>query len=321
MSALAVSPQPTATNENALLGDRFEQHRSFVAMGGSVHLRVAHHPGGADEARRELGRVERRINAWASRLTRFDSRSDLCALNAAPAVGRRRVGPTLGAVLERSVGLGVRTGGLLDVSMLDARLAAEDDSAYVTQRGTWSIWGRGRGRYVERHAELRFDLDGVAKGWIADRALALLDRYPAAMVDADGDIALRVAPSSDWQVAIEDPFMPGEDVGVIAVPESLHGQRLGVATSGTSVHRWAGPSGQRHHIIDPRTGRPAITDVVQASVIAETADAAEALAKTAVISGSSDALRSCEAAGAQALLMLLDDGQFVVSERAVEWLS
>ena len=249
MNAFAVSPIPTSPNENQWLGNMPEQHRSFVAMGGSVHLRIAHYPGGADEARRDLGRVERRINAWASRLTRFDSHSDLCALNAAPAIGRRRVRPTLGAVLARSVGLGVRTGGLLDVSMLDARLAAEDDSAYEAQRGTWAIWGRGRGRYVERYAELRFDLDGVAKGWIADRALALLDRYPAAMVDADGDIALRVAPSSDWQVAIEDSFRPGEDLGAIAVPESLQwtqARRRHLRHERASLG-WAGWRATPHH--------------------------------------------------------------------------
>ena len=62
-----------------------------------------------------------------------------------------------------------------------------------------------------------------------------------------------------------------------------------LATSGTIVHRWTHDSGVAHHLIDPRTRRPAVTDVVQATVLAETARDAEAFAKVAVVAGSVDA--------------------------------
>ena len=61
---------------------------------------------------------------------------------------------------------------------------------------------------------------------------------------------------------------------------------FGAATSGTSVHRWQLADGRaNHHLIDRRTGRPADTDVVQATVVAPTAREAEMIAKTAVILG------------------------------------
>ena len=75
---------------------------------------------------------------------------------------------------------------------------------------------------------------------------------------------------------------------------------FGLATSGTSVHRWGGDSEGRHHLIDPRTGLPAATDVVQATVLAGTAREAEALAKSAVILGTAAGLHFLDRAGALA---------------------
>ena len=57
----------------------------------------------------------------------------------------------------------------------------------------------------------------------------------------------------------------------------------GAATSGTRLRRWEGGGGQLHHLIDPRTGRPAETDLVEVSVVAASALEAEVCAKTALI--------------------------------------
>jgi thiamine biosynthesis lipoprotein len=57
---------------------------------------------------------------------------------------------------------------------------------------------------------------------------------------------------------------------------------IGAATSGTGGRRW----GERlHHLIDPRTGLPANTDLTEVSVLASTGAEAEVLAKTALLLG------------------------------------
>jgi thiamine biosynthesis lipoprotein len=66
---------------------------------------------------------------------------------------------------------------------------------------------------------------------------------------------------------------------------------LGAATSGTTKRRWGEG---RHHLIDPRTGAPAVTDLIEVSVLAPTALEAEILAKTALILGSALAPRALE---------------------------
>ena len=65
----------------------------------------------------------------------------------------------------------------------------------------------------------------------------------------------------------------------------------------------------RHHLIDPRTGRPAVTDVIQATVVAESALRAEALAKSAVIAGSVDGFALLERARVRGAVLLMASGE------------
>ena len=69
----------------------------------------------------------------------------------------------------------------------------------------------------------------------------------------------------------------------------------------------------RHHLIDPRTGTSAVTDVVQATVVAGSASRAEGLAKAAVIAGSDDGLALLERAGVRGAVLLTDRGETFAS--------
>ncbi len=164
---------------------------------------------------------------------------------------------------------------------------------------------------MHRPPGVRFDLGGVAKGWLADRGLALLSSWPSAVIDADGDLAVRCAPGQLWAVAVDDPRTDGASLAILHLAAPRDGQpaRWGVATSGTSVHRWRTGDQVRHHLIDPRTAAPAITDVVQATVVCGSALRAEVLAKVAVIAGSVDGLALLERAGVRGAVILTDRGE------------
>jgi len=307
------------------------------AMGGrlGIHLAVdRNRVAGEATAARNAMLVADRIRAWARLLTRFEATSDLVALNDDP----REVvpvGPTLGAVLDWGAEAARLTGGIVDIAMLDARLAAEasgreavDDapsgrpSSEPASRPGWSLVRLAGRLAVARPAGLRFDLDGVAKGWIADRALALLWRYPGAIVDADGDLAIRVAPGDSWDVGIADPTTPGFDLAVLRLRSGDSAPScFGLATSGVSVHRWVSARGVGHHLIDPRTGSPADTDVVQATVLASTAREAELLAKTAVILGSVGGLDFLDRSGAGGAVILTNRGERLALPRTLRWLA
>lgn len=290
-------------------------------MGGrvSVHLLDT-----GDRAALEAaaGRVLDRIEAWAARLTRFSGTSELSRLNAA-AGSHVPVGPTLAAVLDWARMAEARTDGLVDVALLDARLASETGARAggplaATRR--WSLDRGRRGVIVRREPGVRFDLGGVGKGWLADRAL---DIAPArsALVDGDGDIAVRVAPGDRWAIGIADPRTADTALGALELANDGDvSRRWGVATSGTSVHRWSGADGDAHHIIDPRTSRPATSDVVQATVLAGTAREAEAWAKVAVIRGSMGAFAALDRPGVMGMLLLTDRGEVRATPGMMRWL-
>jgi thiamine biosynthesis lipoprotein len=306
-------------------------------MGGRVgiHLRAGGEPAAAElDARRTLAA----LRTWAGRLTRFDPASELSGLNADPGP-EASVGPTLAALLDWGRAAEVETNGIVNVAMLDRRLAAEAvdaanaaDGADPAQLGgsltpaaasdRWSLDRVPRGAVVHRPAGLRFDLDGVVKGWLADRALMRLRHYPAAVVDADGDLAIRLAPGETWDIGVDDPAGVDQTIATLrlATPANA-GSDFGVATSGTSIHRWARKGTGAHHLIDPRTGRPAITDVVQATVVAGSARLAEAFAKASVILGSAHALAAFDRPGVDGLVLLTEGREILATPRTLRFLA
>lgn len=295
---------------------------SRLLMGGRVSV-FATDPGDAERLEAACGRILDRVEAWAGRLTRFASESELMRLNASPA-DLVQVGPTLTAVLDWARQAEGMTDGLVDVALLDERLAAEmgTDPARVMRAGRrWSLRRLAHGSLVERRPGVRFDLGGVAKGWLADRALAISPGR-SAMVDADGDVAVRVAAGDTWGIGIGDPREHDTLLGGIELAGGEDGasRTFGIATSGISVHRWTTSRGVAHHLIDPRTGLPAETDVVQATVLAATARDAEILAKAAVIAGTDRAFGLLDRPGVLGALLLTVRGDLRATPGMVRWL-
>lgn len=301
------------------------------AMGGRLGIHLATGADDADTAARDARRAAGRVLAWSRLLTRHDPTSPLMRLNDDPRA-TVPVRPTLAAALAWADDAGRMTGGLVDVTRLAERLAAESGGDALAGPGGpaapraagWRIDVDGpRRTRITRTPSTRFDLDGIGKGWIADRALRLLERHPGAVVDADGDVAVRVAPGDRWEIGVADPRGADDLLAVIVLADVPgapgRGRRTwGVATSGTSVHRF-GPGA--HHLIDPRTGRPARTDVVQATVLASGAATAEAFAKSAVILGSVAGLDFLDRAGVAGAILLLEDGRVLALPRTSAFLA
>jgi FAD:protein FMN transferase len=290
-------------------------------MGGVVSVQILD-DSDAIRLERAALRVLDRIEAWAGRLTRFSPGSELMRLNAAT-TSLVPIGPTLTAALDWARQAEGMTDGLVDASLLDERLAAQAglDPAIAVQAGRrWSLRRTARGAAVEREPGVRFDLDGVAKGWLADRALAITPGR-SALVDGDGDVAIRVAPGDTWAIGIGDPREPGTLLEALDLgADGDVAREWGIATSGTSIHRWAHAGGDAHHLIDPRTRRPAATDVVQATVLADAARAAEVFAKTAVIAGTDRAFGLLDHPGVHGVLLLTERGEIRATPGMVRWL-
>ena len=124
-------------------------------------------------------------------------------------------------------------------------------------------------------AGMRLDLGGIAKGFAADEAQAVLRAHgiTRALVAAGGDVVVSGPPPGrqGWSVAVALPW------GLQAADPVLELHDAAVSTSG-DAEQFVTLDGVRYsHIVDPRTGR-ALTGRRAATVVARTGAEADALA-------------------------------------------
>ena len=285
----------------------------FACFGGTCEVRVA-------GDRTAAVRARERLLDWHHRFTRFTTSSELARLNADPRE-EVPVSDTMAALAAAVAAAGERTGGLVDGTLapeivtagfrtapalplplpLALRLAPRRASASPSLDARWRHIATGRGA-VRRPTGVAIDGGGLAKGLFADLLAEELAGRAPFVVDCAGD--LRLGGSEARPVRVASPF--GDEI--------LHTFELragGVATSGIGRRSWLGADGRpAHHLLDPGTGRPAFTGVVQATALAPTALEAEVLAKAALLSGP----RAVDGWLPHGGVVVLDDG----SHRIVE---
>jgi thiamine biosynthesis lipoprotein len=279
-------------------------------------------------ARRALAQVPGWFESWEAALSRFRADSELSRLNAR-AGQIVRVSGVLWEVLQAALAAARRTGGLVTPTGLVALEAAGYDrtfaalpaagSAAVAPAGPLPAWQAvrllPRLQAVQVPAGVRLDFGGIAKGWAADRAARRLAAHAPALVDAGGDIrgSGPRATGEPWPIGAGDPRDADRDLALL----TLRGGA--VATSGRDYRRWQRGGVWQHHILDPRTGHPATTDVLSATVLAPTAVAAVSAAKAGLILGSGAGVAWLDAQPALAGLLVLDDGQVRLSRRLPDY--
>ena len=260
------------------------------------------------------------FEAWEQTLSRFRADSELSRLNRHTGQWMS-VSPVLWEVLQLAIDVARWTDGLISPTILNALEAAgydrtfdqirTDDRSFVPQPdGQWrSIRRQSSTRLIYLPPDARVDLGGVAKGWAADRAARKLGTLGPALIDAGGDIAISAprADGSAWPIGISNPFQPDQTF------ETLKVERGGVATSGRDYRRWQKNGAWQHHLIDPRTGLPAQTDVLSVIVVAPSVIEAEAAAKVVLLSGSESGLQWLEAWPEFAAVIVCEDGRAVYS--------
>lgn len=269
--------------------------RRFRAMGSHVELILDAKPSG--RAFRALAAAEADVRRLERLLSRFDPRSELSRLNRQGAIV---AGPELLEVVELAIAAREQTRGRFDPTVHDALVAAGYDRSFerLPARGpAQPRAGRCGGDVrvdrdtstIEVEPGFRLDLGGIAKGYAADRAAAILAPAGPCLVDAGGDIALRGRP---WPIGVETAD------GTLTLELSAGG----LATSGRDRRHWTRGAEQQHHLIDPASGRPAEGDLLRVTVAARSAAEAEVHAKQLFLAG---AAAAAEQAGEHALRAVL----------------
>jgi thiamine biosynthesis lipoprotein len=280
---------------------------AFRSMGTRVRLIGPEHHR-FDEAIEVVKEIFVRLN---DRFTRFRNDSELSRVNAT-AGAWTPVSTEFAGLLSTSLAAAEETDGLFDPTILPALLSAGYDRDFdeiiagarlalnpPTPCGRWRdvILVDERLRLPSGVA---LDFGGIAKGWAADLAAEAAARHlPWALMDAGGDLRLAGAEPQrpGLEIAVEDPGDPNLEMLRLRLEEGA------LATSSVTARSW-GPG--RHHLIDPRTGSPADTGVLQATVWAPTCTQAEVGSKLALMTGEPILARL-------PAIIVLTDGRVLVS--------
>lgn len=238
----------------------------------------------------ELDRIERLMSEWRSD-------SPISAINDSAGKEGVEVPTELVAMIQRGKDAGELTQGTFDISW----------------RGMGKLWNLEEGFVPPTEAQIRaaianvdyrrievegnrvsipagfsLGLGGIAKGYAIDRAAAVLtaDGFQNFLVNGGGDILAHGSRGgTPWTVGIRDPR--GSQQQLVA---RLKVTREAVVTSG-DYERFVMFNGVRyHHIIDPRTGRPA-TLSRSVTVVSPQAEQADFLATAVFILGPAEGLQ------------------------------
>ena len=244
---------------------RPEQRRSFEAMGVTIEV------GGADCSTFE--EIRALFAAREAVFSRFRSGSELSRINRSDATVVE-VTPVFARAVSVALVAAERTKGLVDPSLGAALEAVGYDRDFAelrpderppgpTHPGSWRALAIVGG-ILFRAVGTKLDLNGVVKSMAVDDAVALLpgDGY----VSAGGDLATR---------GELDVLLPS------GATVALRGG--GIATSGSSRRSWIRGGELQHHLIDPRTGRPARSCWTDVTVAAGSCVVADVAARAAFI--------------------------------------
>ena len=289
------------------------EEQRFRAMGSDVHVVVVGGPAGlADRARARIDDLEHR---WS----RFLPDSEISRLNASAGTPLTVSGDTT-ELVTRAVEAWRFTGATFDPTVLGAVLRAGyttsfDELAPDTPGGVSELVIACTdieidGNDVRLPSGTGFDPGGIGKGLAADLTAAeILDAgADGVCINMGGDLrSLGRAPDGDgWTIAVEHPWST-RPIANIGIADGA------VATSTTLRRRWTVEGEPHHHLIDPRTGEPADTDLNLVTVIAGTAWVAEVLAKAVLVRGSAHPFDLIDGRRAHALVVD-DDGDIKVSD-------
>ncbi|MBE0697228.1 MAG: FAD:protein FMN transferase [Anaerolineaceae bacterium] len=312
------------------------QKIEFRAMGCQI---TAILDGDEPQAVQALEQVPGWFEEWEQVLSRFRSNSELMRLNASAGIPFK-TGPVLWEVISAALHVAEWTGGFVTPTVLNSLEKAGYDRSFDQMqfaRDKPSVFqgfeidlfeageiedGLWQNIALDEHDKLitlprgcKIDLGGIAKGWAASRAALQLAPFGPALVDAGGDIGVSgpLCSGGSWIVEIADPFKMQSDLGLVALKNG------GVATSGIDYRRWLKDGNWMHHIIDPRTNRPAETDLISVTVVSHDLTLAEAAAKMVMILGSEVGLSWLEDQVGINALIALQDGRLISSSGMHEY--
>lgn len=274
-----------------LFSDRDAMHCRFLSLGTMNEIQTF------EAAEDALILAENRVREIDDRMSVFKEESDIACLNRY--AGRHAV------TVHRD------TWQLLALSK--SICEASEGAFDITVRPLTALWGIGKSKnrvpsdgeianvqklvdsrkllcdarhpraYLKKAGQA-VDLGGIAKGFAADEVKRILleNGVKSALINLGGNIvAVGKQPDGQpWNIGIQNPAAPrGEFLGMLSAADCA------VVTSGSNERFFIKDGERFHHLLDPRTGRPARSGLLSVTVICPNSVMADALSTALFVGG------------------------------------
>lgn len=275
LGAAAATLLPAQRAEALLFGAReYKVSKTRLAMGTYVNM-TAIHPS-KDQAEEAFGLAFAEIDRLTTLLSRFEPDSPVARLNSAGVL--RQAPREVLDLVERSLAYHRQTHGAFDITvkplidLYQASFAAGNRPGDTEIHNALGLVGAEHLRCTDgliafSRPGMGITLDGIAKGYIVDRAAEILSRQGINnhLINAGGDIRTNgaAAKGKPWTIAVQDPAKDREYPAVITMTSGA------IATSG-NYEVFYDNEKMFHHIIDSRTGyspKQAVSVTVQAATV------------------------------------------------------
>ncbi len=278
-----------------------QYYQEQVALGSNIQLSIV--SDGNEKFIRDIyTQLWQKIYRFESRFSRFLPSSELSKINRT-AGSKTKISPAMRDILMAAKAMAIRSDGLFNPFILPALQSsgyvksmvkghqddAVDDHSFKSIASPQELEiGKD---WVKIPFRTAIDLGGCGKGYMADQlAEDVRDKLSGYWFSLGGDIICGGTDlsSNHWIINIQDGYSDDDKIiGRVLVPTK---NKFAIATSGTTVRHGKNPNSSWHHLINPLTLKPALTDVRLATVCSDkSALEADVLASCAVIAGSSKA--------------------------------
>ncbi|MFH1082335.1 MAG: FAD:protein FMN transferase [Pseudomonadota bacterium] len=266
----------------------YKVSKTRLAMGTFVSMTLLHES--RDQAEEAMGEAFFEIERLSRSISRFDQTTAVAQLNREGVL--KDLPPEVAEVLARALAYYRISNGAFDISVKPVVDLFKEKFSQGKQTPPTGAELREalklvnasniefRGRVVRfKQPGMGITLDGIAKGYIVDRASEVLSRYRINnhLINAGGDIRAmgHRRDEKPWTIAVQDPQKKKD------YPDIIHMTDGAIATSG-NYEIYFDREKMFHHIVNPNTGLSP-DESISVSVMADTAMDADALSTTVFV--------------------------------------
>lgn len=274
-------------------------HQECIALGSRTSITLV-----SDSNSKSIDSIFRLIwkdvFSFERRFSRFITDSELTAFNNKPGI-KQLISADFMKLLKAARRMSYETSGLYNPFVLPALQSTgylnsrvpgyENDS--VEDYSKRSVGAVDQLELGEDWAKIPYDtaidIGGCGKGYLADLLRSrLTNEISGYCFSLGGDLAIGGYDDNGktWNVGVENALDFKKSISTIQIKKDC-----GIATSGTTIHKGIKFGNSWHHLIDPKTRKPAQTDVLLATIEADSTLRADVLASCVVILGYKDSLK------------------------------